>query len=92
MRDDHNTHQCKFGFKNDENQRGKVHPDMDPAALVNDVFWSEPESVLEQDQQVRERVSTRMNQHFYKKDTNKRTQKTQTYNLNDKRSKRSHST
>jgi hypothetical protein len=89
IKDDHNTHQCRFGFKNDENQLGKVHPDMDPAALVNDVFWSEPENVLEQDQQVREHVSMRMNQYFYKKDkdTNKRTQETQTQYHNDKRYK-----
>jgi hypothetical protein len=94
IRDDTNTHQCRFGFQNDDNNREKVYPDMDPSALVNDVFWSEPEIVLDNDQQIHERVSNRMSKHFYpkdKKDTNKRTQNSQEKYNDGKRYKRSHS-
>ena len=38
-------HGCEFGFG-----VGQIHPDMDPEYLCNEIFWSEPEAVIrEQD-------------------------------------------
>ena len=36
------NHGCKFGFG-----LGDIHPDMNPLYLINDVFWSEPETNLQ---------------------------------------------
>ena len=36
------NHGCKFGFG-----LGNIHPDMNPLYLINDVFWSEPETNLQ---------------------------------------------
>jgi hypothetical protein len=37
------NHNCRFGLG-----RGQIHPDMDPAYLYNDVFWTEPQTVNDQ--------------------------------------------
>ena len=34
------NHNCRFGLG-----RGQVHPDMDPAYLCNNVFWTEPQEI-----------------------------------------------
>ena len=40
------NHGCKFGFG-----IGEIHPDMNPLYLINDVFWSEPEFTLEEQEE-----------------------------------------
>src|SRR5438045_1683318 len=34
------NHNCRFGLG-----RGQLHPEMDPAYLYNDVFWTEPQNI-----------------------------------------------
>ena len=36
------NHGCKFGFGLND-----IHPDMNPLYLINDVFWSEPKTNLQ---------------------------------------------
>ena len=34
------NHNCHFGL-----EKGQIHPEMDPAYLYNDVFWTEPQII-----------------------------------------------
>ena len=43
--DPHN-HGCKYGIG-----VGQIHPKMDPNALHNQIWWNEPQKVIEQDQE-----------------------------------------
>jgi hypothetical protein len=61
--EDNNDHQCKFGIG-----LGQIKPDMNPNYLINDVFWTEPEILVEE-------VTRSHKQHLAKiKNINKRHQ------------------
>ena len=86
IRDDFGGHQCKFGFG-----LGMIHPDMRPTGLVNNVFWTEPETVLEKDRKLHERVSTKTRLTFYSNEINKHSNNCDEKYSMEKRSKHSHS-
>jgi hypothetical protein len=68
-----------------------VHPDMQQTELVNDVFWTEPEAVLEEDRKIQERVSAKTRLTFYSNTINKRSNNFDEKYSREKRSKRSNS-